>query len=135
MPDERPLTLEEFNERLVIHARYCMDHSLDFEARRALFRREVEGKRVLLFKNSPSTVTVMEDGIVALKIRVACERCKVERPNKPRRTTVYVGQNDMGDWTVAMLSNGDEIADLRTDKFYCGEHAKQILSGKGGAST
>ncbi len=90
-------------------------------------RMSLEGKRVALYPRHASAVKVFDDGTVALKVRIACAQCRRDDRPSPRRTTIYVARNSDGSWTRSLLSNGDDIADLRTDEFRCGEHAKAAL--------
>jgi hypothetical protein len=96
-----------------------------------ILRRTFADTRVALYPRHASAVRVFEDGVVALRVRIACAQCRRDGRQSPRRTTIYVARNNDGSWTRSLLSNGDLIADLRTDEFRCGEHARDLLAAAG----
>lgn len=127
----KPLSVDEFTAML--EAAYDEPPRPDMtgDERLAAFRARFVDVRVALFPRHASSVHVLDSGEATLKVRLACPACRRERPSSPRRITVYVGRNDEdGAWSVAMTVEGHEVADLRTDVFYCGAHAHEILARK-----
>lgn len=122
------LSIEEFEARVAEIQKMGGDHEWPLKKIVGALRLAFQEFRVALYPRHASAIQVFDDGRIALKVRIACAQCRREDRPSPRRTTIYISQNVDQSWTRSLLSNGDQIADLRTDEFRCGEHVASTLA-------